>query len=233
MENATVQETRIPWSLTGIEEDIEADLQAFGLTINRLDDENAELAGESLDQARRDALASMLLRREAEERAALAQAEASRDAEVAFIERRYAAEIWTRRCRAAALNESVAVLAQQTKDAGGYPPKKKSRDVGAGSYGFRSHSESVELQDEQAFIAWAEQHAPELLRVKVTMKLDEAKQYLTETELASTKREIVKAEAKKRADASAEPVPGYARTAAHDTFYATPLPVAAIHGARV
>lgn len=191
------------------------------------------LTGE-LDQAHRDGLASLLMRRQAEALAALTQEKQSRDLEVRMIAHRYEVAITRHVERIAQLEAAVQALAWQTKEANAYTGKKKSRDVGAGTYGYRSYAAAVTCTDEAAYIAWAEGHAPETLRVKVTMPLAEAREYLTRDELASVRREVIKADvaALIATDRAALP-PGWVEVPAHDEFYAKPLPAAAIAGARI
>jgi phage host-nuclease inhibitor protein Gam len=187
-----------------------------------------------LDQTRRDAMASVFMRRLAEELEAIAQLEKSRDLEIQWIVARYATELTARRDRARRLESAAVAVAQYTKDAGGYVGKKKSRAVGAGTYGYRTNSECVELTDEAAYIAFAEQYAPETLRVKPTLTLAQAKEYLTETELAGVKREIVKKEATALAEQHKDELPaGFVKVPETDEFYAKPLPAAATAGTKV
>lgn len=215
------------WSLLGADDDIVADLRELGI-----DMQDPETPA-SIDQTRRDVMASVFLRRMAEEIAHREQLERSRDAEVDVIRARYTDQMTASITRIARLETVVEAIASLTKDAGGYPGKKKSRSVGAGTYGYRSYVAGVELQDEAAYIAWAEEHAPATLRVKPTMSLAQAREYLTDQELAGVKREVMKSDvtALIATDPSTLP-PGYVAAVAHDDYYAKPLPAAAIAGAR-
>ncbi|HEY4307724.1 MAG TPA: host-nuclease inhibitor Gam family protein [Gemmatimonadaceae bacterium] len=200
------------------DEDIADDLRTLGAT-----------TVVDLDQTRRDTLASWLMKEMAQNHAATAQLEASRDSEIQFIAARYAPSLDRLRTRLGELDRAVQAIAAHTKDAQGYVGKKKSRDVGAGTYGFKSYAAGAELKDEPAFIAWAEEHAPSTLRVKPTMSLKQAREYLTTDELAGVKREIMKNDVTKliATDPNTLP-PGYEKTPAVDEYYAKPLPLAAI-----
>lgn len=222
MEQATT--TPSVWDVLESDEEIVADLQNLGLLVGTT---------YPRDQARRDALASILLRRQAEELEAIASAERSRELEVQFIASRYAPELARRRTRVTQIDAAIKAVASETKDAGGYIGRKKSRDVGAGSYGYRTNAAYVELRQEAEYIAWAEQHAPETLRVKPTLTLAQAKEFLSETELANVRREIIKADATKLAEVAETLPAGFTKVEESHDFYAKPLPAAAIAGARV
>jgi phage host-nuclease inhibitor protein Gam len=159
----------------------------------------------------------------------LEQLEASLRAEIAIITARYDVGIKRGATRYSELNLAVQAIAIHTKEAGGYVGKKKSRDVGAGTYGYKSYAEGVALKDEAAYIAWAEVNAPETLRVKPTMSLETAREYLTETELAGVKREVMKSDVTKliATDPNTLP-PGYEKTPTEDEYYAKPLPLVAL-----
>lgn len=217
------------WEMLALDEEIVADLRAVGINVHEPE------VPTSLDQARRDAIASMLLRRQAEEIQAIGDLERSRDAELQFVASRYALQVDRHRSRAAQLDGAVRALAQQTKEAGGYMGKRKSRDVGAGSYGYRSYAGAPELASAEAYIAWAEVHAPDTLRVKITVPLSQAREFLTDAELSSCRREVISVAASAKVAALSEMnelVPGWKWVPAHDDFYAKPLPAAAIAGAR-
>lgn len=215
------------WEMLVSDDDVAEDFRALDIDIH------APLGS---DQARRDAIASMLLRRQAEEIAAIAQLDDSRNAELVFVNSRYLSEIQRRERRSAQLERAVQALAKQTKDEQGYIGKKKSRDVGAGSYGYRTSAPCVELRDEAAYIAWAEANAPETLRVKPILTLSYAKEFLSETELATVRREVVKIAATSLAETLEATIalpPGFVRVDESHDFFAKPLPAAAIAGARV
>lgn len=198
-----------------VDPEIAADLAIIGVT-------------DSLDQSQRDALASALMRRMAEETAAIAQLEASLEKERAFIAARYAPQVARHQTRLNELSLAVTGLALHTKEADGYG-KKKSRDVGAGTYGYRTKAAAPELQDADAYLTWAETNAPATLRVKPVMSLATAREYLTEQELMGVRREIMKDDVKKLiATDPAHLPPGYVMAPARDEYFVDPLPLAAI-----
>lgn len=206
------------WSLLNVDQEIAEDLRVLGVA-----------SAEDLDQTRRDALASALMRKMAETSHELEQLEASLKAEVAVITARYDAGIKRHATRYSELTIAVQAIAIHTKEAGGYVGKKKSRDVGAGTYGYKSYAAGFALRDEAAYIAWAEQNAPETLRVKPTMTLATAREYLTELELAGVKREVMKSDVTKLIATDPDTLPpGYEKTPADDEYYAKPLPLVAI-----
>lgn len=214
-----------PWSVLVADDEIIADLQALGVR-------GADVSAAELDQTRRDAVASVFLRRHAEEIAHRAQLEESRDAEIEFIRARYADQMMRSSQRIITLDRAVQAIAAQTRDAGGYVGKKKSRDVGAGTFGYRSYAADIDIIDDAAYLAWAESNAPESVRVALKLTLAEARQYFAVDELRDCKREVVKATAKTVAEHAPELPPGCQKTPAEDVFYANPLPAAAIAGAR-
>lgn len=222
----TVAQEISVWELLATDEDVVEDLRALGVNIHEPE------SAESLDQTRRDAMASVLMRRQAAEMEAIGQLEQSRDAEIRFIAHRYAPELERRRLQVARLEEAVKAIAWQTKERNGYTGKKKSRDVGAGTYGYRTSSAGVELADEAAFIAWAEEHAPETLRVKPTLTLAVAREYLSETELAAVRREVIKKDACAIAAAREDLPAGFVAVAESHDYFAKPLPAAALPGPR-
>jgi phage host-nuclease inhibitor protein Gam len=219
------------WSLVGMDDDVRSDFAALGVELT----DNGQGAPADVDQPHRDAMASSLMRRHAEEQAEIARLQTSQELEVALVNARYEPQLAALRTRQRYLEGAVLAIAERTKDAGGYPGKKKSRDVGAGTYGYRSYAAGVELVDEAAYIAWAEENAPATLRVKLTMTFDYARQYLSLDELEGVKREVVKKDATDVATAlpdGASLPPGFKQTVATDSFYAKPLPAAVISGAQ-
>lgn len=206
------------FNLMNVNDEIAEDLRVLGVA-----------SPDDLDQTRRDALASALMRKMAETAHENAQLEASLQAEIAIVTARYDNAIKRNAARHSELYLAVQAIGIHTKEAGGFVGKKKSRDVGAGTYGYKSYAAGVELKDDAAYIAWAEANAPETLRVKPTMSLAQAREYLTETELASVKREIMKNDVTKLIATDPETLPpGYEKTPATDEYYAKPLPLVAI-----
>lgn len=182
----------------------------------------------SFDQARRDAIASRLMTFMAEESSAMEAIEESHTRERELLAHRYDMQIQRHARRFDELRLAVEAIAAATKEAKGFV-KKKSRDVGAGTYGFRTSSAAPALQDEAAYLVWAEDVAPQTLRVKLTMPLARAKEYLTTDELKDVKREIMRTEVTSLIKTDPEHLPpGYVMAPEKDEFFAKPLPLAAI-----
>lgn len=214
------------WSIAAADEEIADDLRRLGVELPD------QIDGNTLDQTRRDQLAAIFLRRVAEEEAELAQLERSEAAEIEWVRSRYAPERTRRRSRASFLTRAVEAIAENTKEAGGYA-KKKSREVSTGSYGYRSFAGGAVLDDEDAFLAWAETNAPEAVRVTVRDSLEHAQTYCPPDQLATAKREVIARVAKEVAETATEMPPGFTSVPDRDQYYAKPLPAAAIAGARV
>lgn len=100
-----------------------------------------------------DAFASDLLRLLGEAEADRARYEEALTAEIQRLRMRYGARINRAAIRANMLRRSVCALAE-TQDFGG--KKKKSREVGYGSYGRRFVPAAVKIVDQAQAIAWAE-----------------------------------------------------------------------------
>lgn len=220
-----------PWSWAAADEDIADDLRRLGVTLPDTID------AATFDQARRDQLASMFLRRAAEEIAEMQQLSSSCAAEMQFVESRYAEQIARCDRRADMLGRAVRAIAANTKEAGGYAGKKKSRDVGAGSYGYKTYTGGPELQDGAAFVEWAKEHARGAVRVKLTLTLEEAGERFTPSELAELSAKYEPMAKAAEAIASAQRAdalpPGFVIAPTVDEYFAKPLPAAAIPGARL
>ena len=182
------------------------------------------------DPAQADAVASMLLRKMAALDADHAQHTAAYALESEALRARYERRIGPLQTERARLEAWARDLARRQHDAGGFG-KKKSRDVGYGTYGVRTTASRLEVVDEPAFVAWAEAEAPDLLRVTVKLPLAQAREYLTDAELAGVKREVltkpVQAYVATQATATA-PVPlppGVQRTPESIETYAKPEPI--------
>lgn len=150
-----------------------------------------------LTDAARDAYVSDLLR-------ALGEAEAERSryletkgAEIARIEMRYQARLDACAGRAQLLRDAIGELARIAN----YGPKRKSREVGFGTYGLRLVPEKITIVDANALLDFAEAMAPEIVRVQ-------------------EKRDVPHAAVKEYVKTRGDVPPGVEITPAHDEPFA-------------
>jgi hypothetical protein len=128
------------------------------------DDEEISVLGDSVDRAEGmdaaqvDALASQLLGWLGREQAEIARYTEAMNAEIERIRMRYNARIEKHQKSAGYLEMQVCRLAESA-DFG----KKKSRDVGNGTYGRRAVAERFAIADKQKVVAWALIEHPEIV----------------------------------------------------------------------
>jgi len=149
----------IPSWLSDANEDERAELAALGLV--------TDVASTPIDQAERDARASQLLRALGRVEAEIAERKAAQHAEIMQIAAIYDRELDRLRRHASFIVGGIHALALES-DFG----KKKSRTVGFGTYGRRTTPLKVDVQDEDATLAWAKEHLPEAVRAKATLSVD-------------------------------------------------------------
>jgi phage host-nuclease inhibitor protein Gam len=92
--------------------------------------------------------------------------EAARDVERAHIDEFYRQKIEVH----ARLERELTVRAEQFAEAAKWG-KVKSRRTPHGTYGTRTVPTKVEIDDEPGVVLWAQEHAPSLLRAKLTLSL--------------------------------------------------------------
>jgi len=137
-------------------------------------DERAELAAlgveltppANINDAERDAFVSQLLWALGAVEQDRARYEEALGAEINRIRMRYQARIDRCQRRAQQLRDAVHILAAEA-DFG----KKKSRDVGNGTYGRRTVPEKITIVDEPVAWKFAETSAPELITATVALEL--------------------------------------------------------------
>lgn len=149
----------IPNWLADANDEERAELAALGLV--------ADVDAAPIDQAERDARASQLLRALGAVAAEHAERVAARDHELAHITAIYQPQLDQLQRRARFIEGAIHALAMES-DFG----KKKSRTVGFGTYGRRTTPLKVDVQDEDATLAWAKEHLPEAVRAKATLSVD-------------------------------------------------------------
>jgi hypothetical protein len=213
-----------PWALPDDDEDIVADLKALGVITDAGTKTPAELeqerlvavAGFYLDRMGRCDLEAIALN---DQRDALL---APYRAKIDQIEAFYAGQLARVARRRAEYERQATQLAELAQ----YPGKKKSLDTPFGTLGFRDQSASVELVDESKATAWAVEKRPELVRVTAKLPLTEAREYLSESELAACKQELRWGDLKKTIDVTRDAIadlpPGVARIEPRRAYFAKP-----------
>lgn len=146
-----------------------AELHALGVGVV-VDGDKHALTADVKDAAEADAVASHLLRKLAE-----AQADRARTAKAFEIERdqllqRYSRLFEPHTSRIAFLESMLANLAS-TVEFG----KKKSRDVGYGTYGRRQVRAHLEIVDDAKALAWAIEKAPSAVKALVALDIARAR----------------------------------------------------------
>lgn len=206
------------------DDDLRHDLAAVGveLRLQAPDEQTTVLEAVVPDDAAQiDAIASTLLRRIAEHDVDIAQHQRAHEMELEVLAARFERRVATQRIARARLEAWVRDLARVQADAGGFG-KKRSRDVGCGTYGVRTIPAKVAVTDADAFVTWAERVAPEMLRVSLKMPLADARQYLTETELAAVRREVFTTPVKDYVKGTGTLPPGVTQTPETTEAYAKP-----------
>jgi hypothetical protein len=164
--------------LAGIDDDMDADLAALGITLSP-DVERA------LDQAHREAMAATLLRRmqrNAKEREEIAR---TMELQIEQIRVHYERRLAPLEVTYARLESFVLTLAELTEWG-----KKKSAATPFGTFGVRTSAATVERVDEAALVAWAATEKPELVRITAALPLSQARELFTDAELSTLKRSV-------------------------------------------
>jgi hypothetical protein len=186
----------VPNWLVEVDEEERRELEALGLV--------ADATREPADQAERDALASRLLRALGYVRRDREGRQAACAKEVLFIQDRYAGDIERLDRRATFLESAIEALALQANFG-----SKKSRDVGFGTYGRRKVGAKPVVDDEPAAIAWASEHALEVLVLSVKLPFNRAAdQYPDLLDEKTTRQSIDKRALDARILSTGEDVPG-------------------------
>jgi hypothetical protein len=212
---AELQKGETFW-LESIDEEIHQDLVALGITAAFPD---------QLEQAHRDALAGVLMRRMQElER----EYDALNDAfklELQLLQHSFSRRLTPISTKRNELEAQVKMIARASVGAQGFG-SKKSRDVGYGTYGARTIPTKFELGDPAICLAWAEEHDPEVVRVTVQTTLDVYQRLTIPSEIASKlvekKREVLVSQVKAKYAAGEEPPPGCIVVGPHEEYYAKP-----------
>lgn len=205
------------WSLDTVEEDLRADLEAAGVPL---------AAPEDLDQGKRDALAGVLLRTMAQLDAEAAQLTTAMQTEIAVLQARFARRLDAIGARRAMTEAQVRFLAR-ISDFG----KKKSRDVGYGTYGSKVKPARLELAEPAAAVAEMEQHAPNLVRVTLKVPASVAcaladQKWISAAELKSAKRDVLVADIEAYQKATGALPAGVVEHEEEVTYFAKPEPIA-------
>jgi hypothetical protein len=207
------------------DDELRADLEAIGVQFGPTweEGEPALEAQVPNDPARIDAVASMLLRRMAALDADIAQHATAHALEQEALRQRFERRIGPVRVERGRMEAWARDLARVQSAQGGFG-KKRSRDTGYGTYGVRTIPAKLAI-DEAAFVPWAEAWAPELLRVTLKLPLADARQYLTDAELAATKREVLATPVKQYVAGLPALPPGVTQTPEGTDTFAKPEPI--------
>lgn len=179
------------WQLLGDEDDFAADLQQRGVDLHR-----------PTSDAQLDALASEYLGEMAAAAAEIARFTEARDHELQRIAQKYEMLMAPAKIRHQRCERFVCELAQRA-DFG----KKKSRDVGNGTYGRKTEPERVKVLDQDKAVAWARDHFPGAVKTKTTETVDH--RAIAPAILA-------------RVHADGEVPDGFEHVAERETYYAKP-----------
>jgi hypothetical protein len=209
-----------PFTLAEIDDDIAADLRAIGITV---------ATPEELEQSQRDALAGILLRRMQQLDEEYESLNGAFKTELELLQHSFSRRLGPLSTRRAELEAQVKVLAQIALGAGGFGDKKKSRDVGYGTYGARTIPAKFEIADDTMCLRWAEQHDPSVVRVTLQMSLA-VMQILFDNEplppdITEKKREVLVSQVKANYGSGEEPPPGCITFAKHEEYFARPEPL--------
>lgn len=214
------------FSLEGIDDDIIGDLAAVGITIRSTkevgtDPSHTEALVDSA--AQRATIAALYLRLAGESNAEIERHKAAMMLQVELITAHYErlmAPAARRRDGFLRQVENLALIAGMEGDFG---KRKKSAETPFGSFGYKDTDATVALDDSDALCKHLVVEDPTRIRVIVKLPLDEAREYLNETELAETKMEPLWGEYKKTLSPDGELPPGVKKVAAARTPFAKPM----------
>jgi len=220
-DQASTVETR--FVLPDIDEDIRADFAARGIDLAN---------GDTLEQTQREAAAALLLRLIIRKDDEIARLTETMDLEIDLVRSHYARLIAKPKSDRAGFERHVHNLAEISATLKGFG-KKKSASTPFGSFGIRQSSATVEVTDAAALLEHLKANDPAKVKVVATMPLNEAREYLSPTELAKTKMEPRWAELKATLSPDGELPPGVAKVPETTTAFAKPeRPTFAMDGAR-
>lgn len=204
-----------------LDEEIIADLAAVGIDLSK---------GPDLEQSQREAAAAILLRLMVRGDDEIARLTEAMDLELELIRTHYAGLLETPQRRQAECQRHIECLAEVSALRGGFG-KKKSASTPYGSFGIRHAAATVELSDSDALLAHLKESDPARVKVTAVFPLTEAREYLSETELAKTKMEPKWSDVKASLDPEKELPPGVSKVPAVDSPFAKPQKRAALQAA--
>jgi hypothetical protein len=220
MRTATVRDASTeaePFALPEGDADIVADFAAMGILFQNPAEPSAEEL-QTLEQTQREAMAARYL-----ELAGLCDAECTKLDETRdlivnpLLEKiaRVTAFYSERQAKLIARRDGLLRFVEHLAALSSYPGKKKSIATPFGTFGYRDIAPTVRLVDEPKTLEWLRQDYPGFVQVTAKLPLDEAREYLGESQLAECKHSLKWVELKKLIDPSAkelppgvEPVPG-------------------------
>lgn len=208
-----------PSWLVDIDDDIRLDLEAIGVNIAS-DLSSTDLIAR-MAASKRQATAALFLRLAAEHEAEASKQDANKRDEMMVIAAHYDRRILAERRQRDHFLRVVEDLARVSMDAGDFG-KKKSASTAWGEFGVRDKKASVQLVDPTALVAHLAEHRPEFVRVKTTLPLSDARQYLSPSELEEAKMEPAWSLVKGKIDPDGTLPPGVEKIPASRTPFATP-----------
>lgn len=207
--------------LPDIDDDLRADFAAIGIDLSIDPQDGAADDFAALEQAKREALAAMLLRRVAQRDRELEAAQSAFELEVQILTQHYDRRMAGARRDREACIRFVEHLALLSAEQGGFG-RKKSADTPWGTFGIRERGASVECTDKDALIKHYAQTNPLLVSVTAKLPLSRAKLLMSEGEIAAAKVEPVWNAIKKTLDPNGTLPPGVVKVEPMRVAYAEP-----------
>lgn len=196
--------------LAGIDDDLAADLATVGVTLT--------LGVErEVGPSQREAMAALLLRRAGGIERAVATLDAACDLELAAIRAHYGRKTAALLAQRDRLVGYVQVIAEVTEW-----KKKKSVETPYGTFGVKDTAPTVRCEDDAALLAWAQEQRPEVVRVTAALSLSEARQFLTDEEIAGHKTAVEWGKLKATLEPDGALPPGVVKVEGSRTAFAKP-----------
>lgn len=200
------------FALPDLDEELKSDLAAVGIDLS---------APRDLAQEQREAAAAILLRLICKRDEQIANLQRTMELELDLVRNHYARLIAKPKSDRDGFVRHVEMLAELSATLKGFG-KKKSATTPFGSFGIRHSSATVEMQDASALLEHLKTADPTKVKVTATLPLNEAREYLSESELAKTKMEPKWAEVKASLDPNGTLPPGVAKVPEREVPFAKP-----------
>lgn len=208
----TALATEAPFTLDGIDDDIRADLIAVGVDLANPD---------RLAQQQREAAAALFLRHICSRDQQIANLQEAMEMEIELVSRHYGRLIAKPKSERESFVRHVEMLAELSALQKGFG-KKKSASTPYGSFGIRHAGATVECIDAAKLLEHLKATDPSKVKVTAVLPLNEARDYLSESELAKTKMEPKWADVKASLNPDGELPPGVAKVPESEVPFAKP-----------